>query len=405
MNILSINTYAIGGGAAKIAHLLHTSFQNRNIQSIMLVGYLDKKNTDENIIALEPSFISADTQFSINNISSMILSNDIDHLLFPVFKRYKDIEHADIIHCHNLHGNFFNLHTLKTLSSKKPIVWTLQDMWSITGHCAYSLDCDGWRKGCYRCPYLSLYQKLYFDRSHSLWKKKRDIYNNIQISLVTPSLWLKNLVQKSILQDKPVTVIHNGINTSIFRQSNKKLCREKLGLPMDKKIILFVASGGTRNIWKGWKYVVDIMNALQDEHIVFVSIGNKNSDEKSSRYIQRNDTRNQQSLSEYYSAADVLVFPSIADNCPLVILESMSCGLPVVAVRIGGIPEIIDHKKNGYLATYGDVSDLLYGIRYILQQDPLQIKHLQSNAIKKIKAQFSLNSMVNQYISLYKTLL
>jgi glycosyltransferase involved in cell wall biosynthesis len=197
MNILSINTYASGGGAARIAHSLHASLRSHRIQGKMLVGYLDPKNTDKSIVASSPSLLPPDTQFSINNIPSMIVSNDIDRPFFPSFKHREHVEWADIIHCHNLHGNYFSLYLLAEFSRKKPIVWTLQDMWSVTGHCAYSLDCTKWEKGCFECPYLSLYQKFYFDRTSEMWEKKRDIYRNASISVVVPSLWLKNIVAKS----------------------------------------------------------------------------------------------------------------------------------------------------------------------------------------------------------------
>jgi glycosyltransferase involved in cell wall biosynthesis len=188
-----------------------------------------------------------------------------------------------------------------------------------------------------------------------------------------------------------------------YRSQKQLISRKKLHLPKDKKIVLFVASGGTKNLWKGWKYVQEIMSALHDKDTVFVSIGDT-GEEISSQYIQRGAVHDQALLSMYYSAADVLVFPSIADNSPLVIMEAMSCGLSVAAFRIGGIPEIIDHKKNGYLAAYGDAQDLLRGIKYILQLDANERKQFQFSAVRKIKSGFSLDSMVSQYIALYKKL-
>ena len=212
-------------------------------------------------------------------------------------------------------------------------------------------------------------------------------------------------MRQSILKDKPLSVIYNGIDTSVFRPHNKQECRQFLGLPLEKQIILIVAKRGQSNPWKGGNYAQEVVKAFgSHSRAFFVDLGgdtNQNSPHlKTVSYVADRET-----LTKYYSSADILLYPSIADNCPLVVLEAMACGLPVVSFNTGGIPELVEHKINGYVAEYKNINDLKTGIEHLLNLSPQEIEKIRQYSMNKIKSGFTLDLMTDKYIQLYESVL
>ncbi|MCK5345273.1 MAG: glycosyltransferase, partial [Candidatus Heimdallarchaeota archaeon] len=322
-------------------------------------------------------------------------------------KNRKDVANADIIHLHNLHGGYFNPLALPDLTKLKPTVYTLHDMWSLTGHCAHSFDCDKWQTGCGNCPYLNVYPKLWYDVTHKLWGIKKDIYKRSDLVVVTPSRWLKNKIEKSILSDKNVHLIYNGIDHEIFRPMNKTEVRKKLNLPLDKTILMFSAHYGIRNFWKGGDYLLKALEQIDDENIFFLNVGSSENLDKriksSIEWVSIPYIDNEITMAEYYAASDLFLYPSLADNCPLVVLESMACGTPVIAFETGGIPELITNMRSGYIARYKDVGDFVKGIKLFLNDMDLRTKAGLS-ARKDVETHFTLDKMVTLYEELYHTL-
>ena len=410
MNVLQINTLDKKGGAAKVAYSLRRELEKRGHETSMFVGrkYSDKKNV---------KILNDIRSFSgkVRRKLAYWLANDIDVFSSDHILKTPEFKSADIVHCHNLHGNYFNLGTLEKMSAIKPVVWTLHDMWPITAHCAHAFDGKINEKGFFACPTLGILPAIAWHNEKYLEKRKVGIYKNSNFHIVTPSKWLANKVAQSILGNKPLSVIHNGIDTNIFKpRSDLGRLRSDLGLPTDKRIILIVAKGGASNPWKGGNYAQNLIKAFTgDSRTFFVDLGGNIPAMMATRKAEQSSydgphlkvvsyVTDQDILAKYYSAADMLLYPSIADNCPLVVLEAQACGLPVVAFETGGIPELVDHQKTGYVARYKDIDDLIIGTRWMLSRSSTEYTTMREAVITKIISGFTLEKMTDQYLSLYK---
>jgi len=219
---------------------------------------------------------------------------------------------------------------------------------------------------------------------------------------------VKKKVEKSLLKDKPIHLIYNGIDNKVFRQFGKIESRKRLNLPLNKKIITFLANAGEANNIKGWKYVESIIGHFKERtDILFVSIGRRKgqgrSDYGQTMFIDYIDDK--EVLAWYYSASDIFLFTSIAENFPLVILEAMACGTPIVSFDVGGVKEAVIHNKNGYISRYCDIPDTIKGIQSILNLTELERDQMSRSSIQRVKENFSLDIMTKKYIELYESLL
>lgn len=249
----------------------------------------------------------------------------------------------DVIWIHNLHGYYINVEELFAWLKKQTdvnVFWTLHDCWSFTGHCAYftMVGCEKWKKGCHHCKQLSAYPKTFLlDNSKNNYKKKRETFVGVNnLTLITPSKWLANLTRESFLSEYPVQVIHNTINTDIFRPTESDF-RQKHGLN-DKKLVLGVAVGWEET--KGLPDILELRKILPKEYeIVLVGTTTEQIQilPKGILGIQR--TANQKELAEIYTASDVFINPTHQDNYPTVNLEAVACGTPVITYNVGGSPE------------------------------------------------------------------
>lgn len=399
MNILQINTADTKGGAGKVAYRLKNGLNQKGHQALMIVS--KKYSQDDDVVLIRP----------YNNLRQRILkklsywlADDLDFFNSDRILKNPLFQKADIVHCHNLHTYYFNLSTLEKISKIKPVVWTFHDMWPITAHCAHSFG-DEIKNGFFVCPSLDIPPSIAWHNEKYLESKKRKIYEHSNFHIVVPSLWLKDKVEKSLLASKPISLIYNGVDTNIFKPLNKQECRKELELPQNKKIILFLAKRGQSNPWKGGSYAEDALIATADRQDIYILDigGDENKTVGNRKFISF--INDEKTLVKYYSAADVLLYPSIADNCPLVVIEAQSCGLPVVAFKTGGIPEIVDHKETGYIAKYKDTQDLIYGIRYCLGPEKAPDPLMSQKSAQKVVANFSLDAMINKYVELYIKLL
>lgn len=399
MNILKIGTIDKSGGAAFISWSIKNFMEKLGHKVSMYVSL--KYSDDQNVYQIKrilPRYY---------RYICLLLSNDIDMFGTNWILKTKIFKEADIIHFHNIHGWFFNLKTLQKISKIKPTIWTLHDEWAITPHCACSLG-GNLKDGFYQCKSTNLYPKiLWHNEKYLMWRKKM-LYKNTNIDLVVPSVWLKDKVEKSVLGNKRIHLIYNGIDTNLFKPVNKIETRKELGLSEDKKIVLFVVDGETKNPYKGWVYVENILKKYSnDDNIRFICIGSTSIKEENfnsnATYVQRID--DPKLLAKYYSSADVFLYPSLADTFGLVVAESMSCGTPVVTFQTGGIPEIVDHKKNGYVAKYGNQKDLECGLTYLLSRSENECKLISEYSIEKVKNNFTVEIMGNNYLKLYEEIL
>ncbi len=396
MNILTINTLDRKGGAAEVAWSIKTELEKKGHLINLLVG---RKNSDDDLVKVIP----------YNRVMGRLAyfaATDIDFWMSDKILDMEEFRVADVVHCHNLHGNYFKLATLEKMAKLKPVIWTFHDMWPITPHCAHAFD-GKVREGFFQCPSLDTYQKILWHNEKYLSRKKRIIYDNSSFHVVVPSLWLKEKVSQSVLSEKPIHLIPNGIDTSVFFKRDKSACRKKHNLPQNKKIILFVAAGGKNNEWKGWEYTEAVISHFQKkEECVLVCIGGDKSEKKASNeiiYIPYVEDKN--ILAEYFSSADVFLFTSIAENLPLVVLEAMGAGTPVVSFDVGGVKEVVTHKKNGYIAEYKNADDLIRGVEYIFSLPTNELQEMSDQSAQKVKDNFSMKIMVDKYLELYKSII
>lgn len=400
-NILQVNTQDIpGGGAYKIPFQLFNLLNEESDKGCsMLVknkrGSGKRFHKIERELSVEQKYL-----FEYQKQEGLL---DFFHLSSFKLKEHPAFIEADIIHLNNLHGDYFSYLALPELTALKPTLWTLHDMQAITGHCAYALECNRWEDGCGECPDLSLYPAVDIDNTSKVLSYKKRAFDNSKLTIVCPSKWLMNMVKNSVLGKHDIRLIYNGVDIDIFRPSDKKKAKEQLGLPLNKKVVIFAAAAGKGNSWKGGRYLEKAIKAISKRNdIYFVSIGAER-DKKKGKLFEKSFISDEKELALYYSAADLFIYPPIADNCPLVVLEAMACGTPVIAFRTGGIPELVRHMESGYIANYCDIGDLIKGVELFLDDDDIR-RRASENAVSRITKEFSLLRMKNDYVRLYNEL-
>lgn len=417
MNILHINTSADQGGAAKAMQRLHQGLRQSGQQSQILAKY---KTKDDRNVFLVNEVVRDFWNIARRKKEGLFRLLDKHTGLFYWFysstfllAQTEIFKQSDIINFHNLHGSYFNLLAIPLLSEKKPIVWTLHDMWPLTGHCTYSYDCQRWIKGCFKCPLLRDRRlKLEYppatvmDLTKNIWQAKQNIYKKSNLHIITPSSWMQSLVKESIL-NKSILIEHIpwGIDLEKFYPVGKKQARQMLGIAEDKKVVIFV-SESLSQYRKGASFLVSALERLQNEFsICLLLIGSgavtvSNLEKISLKKFDYVDSEDLLRL--FYSAADVLALPTLADNQPLVLIEAMACGTPAVAFDIGGIHEIIKHMDNGYLAAYKEIEALAAGIKLLLKDENLSAR-LSMRCRQTAERDYSLQLQTRRYLSFYES--
>ena len=320
------------------------------------------------------------------------------------------VREADVIHLHWINAGFLSLRSLKELLQMgKPIVWTFHDMWPFTGGCHYALDCREYTRECGDCPYLKKPGKR--DLSHRIWKKKEKLFRNSEVTVITPSSWLQECVRaSSLLQHCEVTTIHNPIDHDMFKPKVREEACARLGLDPSKKYILFGAAT-MKNVLKGFNYFLDAIGILAGDpqtcgDVEILLFGKTRGNELQSFPLSARNIAFVQSVHtivDLYSVAHLFVIPSLQDNLPNTIIESMLSGTPVVGFRTGGIPEMIEHKVNGYLAPCKSSEELAEGMNWILDSESYE--ELSSKTRQLALERFSSERSVEMHLELYNKLL
>lgn len=272
-----------------------------------------------------------------------------------LLRRLDEIK-PDIIHLHNIHGYYLNIELLFNYIREHDInvVWTLHDCWSMTGHCAWfdMCGCEKWKTGCFNCEQLGTYPASKgFDNSKWNWNKKKALFTGLNLTIVTPSQWLRDIVMKSYLKDYRCEVINNGIDLNIFKlaeNSEIKKVQKKYDLD-DRKIVLGVASEWTPR--KGLLDFIKLSEMMQDIQFVVVGLTERQIKEMPQNIKGIKRTENQRELVALYAIADVFFNPTYEDNFPTTNLEALACGTPVITYDTGGSPEEIRNieKNNGVI--------------------------------------------------------
>ncbi len=306
----------------------------------------------------------------------------------------------DIIHLHNLHNCYINIPSLFRYikNHKIKVVWTLHDCWAFTGRCPHfeMAHCDRWKTGCHDCPYPKHdYPASYVDCTKKMWKLKKEWFTGIEnMTIVTPSQWLAELVKQSFLKDYPVRVINNGIDLSVFQPTPSNF-REEHGITPDKKLLLGVAFGWGKR--KGLDVFCELAKRLDDSYqIVLVGTDDGVDQQLPPNLISIHRTENQRELAKIYTAADVFVNPTREDNFPTTNIESLACGTPVVTFETGGSPEAID-ETCGSVVPCDDVDALEKKIRRVCEEKP----YPPEACLQRAKA-FDMKDRFEEYVKLYE---
>lgn len=394
MKILTINTrYIGGGGAAYIANTLHKEINKiEGYSSTFLYGRgIEGDENSKRIIYPKMDYLSA--------LSYRLLAKEMN------FNKNieEEIKKCDIVHLHNIHGYYINYVKLFKLLKKynKKIVWTLHDMWPITGRCSHSLECDGWKRNCGECKNRNIYPTSIIDRSHKELEIKRKVIGAIckkNMTIVTPSKWLANMCKDSYLNKFKIIDIPNGIEHKEIKVPKEDL-RTKYSLSKKDKIILFVAAD-TKDKNKGIEYVLDVASRCREYK--FISIGKKIENTKLDNFIQMGYISDRHKIDEIYSMSDIFIIPSLADNFPTTILESFANSTPAIGFNIGGIPEQID-GLTGKIVNSISSHELQKNIIDLLENEEMLNKH-SIEARNKFLKEYTLKLCVDKYIDEYTKL-
>ncbi len=412
MKIAILSTFDFIGGAFKAAYRLHLGLLEKGIDSKMLVS---KKANDDYTILHDTNRARRRFQTIFPFLDSFILKfyKKRKQVLFSpsfvsssIISRLKKTDNQ-IVHLHWINNAFLSIRSIKKI--KQPIVWTIHDMWIFTGGCHYAGDCKKYISGCFQCPILGSKKKN--DLSRRMFNRKLKYWKNLNLTIVSPSKWLAACAQESLLlKNARIEIVPNPINTNIYKPIDKVVSRTIMNLPIGKSIILFGATNSIGDERKGIKYLLSALNNIPIEKrenlliVIFGSTRPQNPIFEKFNIFYFGELKDEQSLAVLYSCADVFIAPSLEDNLPLTVMESLACGIPVVAFNIGGMPDMIDHKLNGYLATPFDSADLAIGLNWILENPERRIS-LGRNARNKVLENYTSDIVVEKYKKIYASLI
>ncbi|MBE9009082.1 glycosyltransferase family 4 protein [Pseudanabaenaceae cyanobacterium LEGE 13415] len=403
MRVLHINHSDTYGGAAIAGYRLHQGLLQQGVDSRLLVG---RVKTESDRVSQVPPVSSLEHQ--LERVTRKLGFNYIHQLSSFQILQHPVYQSAEVLNFHNLHTHYFNYLSVPSLVKQKPAVWTLHDMWAMTGHCAYSYACDRWKIGCGECPDLKSYPSVRRDSTRWEWKLKQWVYQHSNLSIVAPSRWLYELAKQSLLDRFPIHYIPNGIDTETYSPRDRNQCRAELGIEPNRKVLLFI-SQSLKDLRKGGDLLLQAIQQLPaslKSEILLVTLG----EHEVSQATFGIETLNLGYIDDdakkvtAFSAADLFVFPTRADNLPLVLQESLACGTPMVSCRIGGVPDLVRPGETGYLAAPEDAGDLSRGIVQLLEQDEVRDRMRQTCREIALR-EYAIKLQVDQYSKLYYQLL
>jgi len=342
----------------------------------------------------------------LKKITDELGLNYVSHLATWKIPSHKFYQEADILNFHNLHTGYFNYLFLPYLTRNKPAVYTLHDMWSFTGHCAYSFDCSRWQKGCGQCPYPDTYPAIKRDSTKLEWRLKKWIYDQVNLIIVTPSQWLMHQVKLSMLNRFPIHWIPHGIDVNLYIPLDKQECRRCLQIS-NYRYILLASSSNLQDPRKGTDLLIQAVNLLpdhlkKDTILLVMGDGGKNletqlyCDVLSLGYINSDQLK-----AMIFSVADLFIFPTRADIFGLVAQEAMACGTPIVSFNVGGVPDLVRPGITGLLAEPENPQDLARKIEQLLVDKETRQK-MSQNCREVAVQEYDLALQAQRYIQIYQ---
>jgi glycosyltransferase involved in cell wall biosynthesis len=410
MKILIVSSSDISGGAARASYRLHKALLQNDIDSTMLVQ--DKSSDDFTVIGASTKVKMALSKIrpTLDMLPVLLYKNRSKILFSPSMLPFSTIVkqinkiNPDIVHLHWICGGMIKLEDLPKI--KAPIVWSLHDNWAFTGGCHIMWECDKYMDMCGACPRLGSNKES--DLSRRVFARKEKTFSKIKnLTIVGLSRWIYEASKKSrLLKDKKHINLPNPIDTTLYKPFDKEKARELWNLPKDKKLILFGAMSATSDINKGFKELHEALNKLTIEDaelVIFGSSKPQNVPKFPFKVHYLGHTHDDVSLVTLYSSVDIMIVPSLQESFGQIASEAMACATPVVAFNTTGLKDIIEHKKNGYLAKTFETDDLAKGIEWILEAP--NYSKLCQNAREKVLREFDSKVVAEKYILLYKEIL
>ncbi len=409
MNILHLSTHDTSGGAARAAFRLHKGLQNLGMRSQMLVQ--EKHSSDKTVIAPKTRLHQgiAKTKLTFESLPLKFYQQRKNTPFFIQWLPDRVVPHIarlnpDIINLHWVSAAFMQIETFAKL--KRPLVWTLHDMWGFTGGCHVTGECDRYTASCGSCPQLNSNKDR--DLSRWVWERKVKAWKDLNLTLVSPSSWLADCASaSSIFRNTRIEVIPHGLDTQKYRPVNQRLAREILNLPQDKKLILFGALEATSDRNKGFHLLLPALQELSKsgyshdwEVIIFGASQPEKPPDLGFKTHYLGHLYDDISLISVYSAADVMLVPSLQESFGQTASESLACGTPVVAFNSTGLKDIVEHQQSGYLAKPYEVEDFAKGISWVLEKAE-RLEKLSFYAREKAEREFSLELQARRYSSLF----
>ena len=413
MKILVINTWDIAGGSGIAAYRLCNGIERFHIDAefFFAVGY--KQSNDPRVFCTRKNLKQQLFERLIDRYTNKL---GLQYIWFPfssraILKLARDLC-PDVFYLRNIHGGYFNTALISKLSKMAPIVWTLSDMWSFTGHCAHSFGEMSWREMKSGCPDKRVYPAIGIDTGKWLLRRKKAIYKKSRLKIVTPSKWLYKLARQSpVFKDKEIFQIYNGFDLDVYRPKGQSTCRMALNLPVNAKVLMFSASFFQNNPYKGGADLVEIMKFINEKarekvHLLIVGRGSLDKLNTIDNLIIHNIgyVQNDVFMSALFSAADAYLYPTRADNLPNVLLEAISCGTPCVTFDIGGCGEIIEDGFNGYVVEPFDTRCFAEKVGEILESQDKR-EQFSKNARQSAVNSFSLEKMSKNYYDLFRSVI
>lgn len=416
MRILTLSTKANGGGAERVAKDLTLALREMGHQAHIRVRWDQPAEGDlVSPVPFSKAGLSlteranyyvrrAVQELGIELISSPALPRLFDDLPFE----------PGIIHLHNFRENFLRLADLEALCRRAPVVWTWHDMWPMTGHCAHSLDCRRWAQGCGKCPYLDAYVALRTDFSRLNRARRKGLYRRIanrcpgRLRVVCPSLWLERLAAEGCAEVLETAHVPNGVDQSVFRppaEGDRIEARRRMKAGPWPPTALYAAHSGRKNLYKDYECLSSALSLLRQKGSDLMGLVAGDRDVKEPRLaegeLSLGEVRDRREMATVYGVADFYVHPTRADTYPLTVIEAMSCGLPVIASRVGGLPEMVQHGRTGLLVEPGNPRALAEAMSALATRDDLR-RRMGQAAHEAARDAMSLERMAKRYEQIYE---
>ena len=418
LKVVHLNTYDGNGGAGRACVRLNRALTDQGIESKVIVHYKFGKNPD--IGDFNTNFLQKGYTAATIVLERILAKRYLKALKTPFsfawFGRsvihHPDVKAADIIHLHWVNHGFLDpKHIAEIAKLNKPVIWTFHDSNAFTGGCHVRYTCDHFKNECGNCPLLKNANPD--DQSHKIWKQKRGAYDVLNFNIIAPSAWMERSVKESSLtKGKPIAQIPNTLETDIFKPMDKQAAKEMAGFAKDKFILLSGFMPSRKDMHKGTSYLLESLELLRSrlgakaEEVELVVFGNRNTEDVPEFPFKTSflgTISDDERLALCYAAADVFLIPSLEDNLPYTVMESLSCGTPVVGFTTGGIPDMVKHEYNGYLAEYRSSESFADGMEWVINHPDRE--QLNKNARQTVMERFSEEVIAKRHIQLYEEVL